>query len=610
MATGRQRRRQASRREEFEADAAAQAPRHRGRRVPPWLVAALVAVLVFTGVTTGYVFASRAGCDGSPTSLSVVTSPDQVDVVRSLAESWQDGKPSVDGRCTKVVVTAEESRDVAGALSPDWEKSGGDVTRPDVWMPDSSTWILSAARRENVAPMLSGDHTSVASTPAVMAMPRPMAEALGWPSKQISWGDFIGLHFLNKTWKNYGHPDWGAIKLGMAEPTTSTAGLLSLVPISDRNADDKISLDEAKALLVFARTVADRKPDSSAWFAALGKAKDQATALKTISAFPALEHDIAAFNQTGPPVKLVPIYPGEGTVFADYPYTVLKASWVDSFRRRVAAEFLSYLQTSKAREAYGRAGFRTDDRSTRYAGGVLGDLGFSDQVGSVARTVGSASTVDRTVVYWSALERTTTFLAVVDTSGSMVEKLGDKSRMQVVQEAAIKAISLFDDDSHVGLWQFSTNLVGNQDWRQVLPLTRAGSKDPKTGKSFREVGIQKVLGLTPGGNTGLYDTVLAAYKYMQQHWQPRQLNLVVVLTDGRNQDDNGISRASLLSQLHSLTKPDRPVQVITLGLGDQVDEKELAQISGATGGQSYKAKDADDLERLWLATILGESPPK
>ncbi|SHN47473.1 substrate-binding and VWA domain-containing protein [Cryptosporangium aurantiacum] len=609
MATGRHRRLQASRRKELEAEAAAQAPRRRTGPVAPWMVAAVVAVLVFSGVTAGYVVAARAGCDGTPTTLSVVTSPDQVDVVSKLASSWEDGKPSVDGRCARIQVTGEASRDVAAALSPDWEKTDDEVTRPDVWMPDSSSWILSAARRENAAPLVSGDRASVATSPVVMAVPRPMAEALGWPSKQISWSDFVGLHFRNQTWKNFGHPEWGDIKLGMSEPTTSTAGLLSLVPISDRNGDNKISLDEAKALLVFSRSVTDRQPDSSGWYTKLKNTANEDAAIRTISAFPSLEHDIATYNASTPRVKLVPVYPGEGTVFADYPYLPLNASWVDSFRQKVANGFLEYLQTGEAQQAYGDAGFRTPDRSTRYAANTLGELGFSDQIGAVAREVGSAATVDRTVVYWTALERTTTFLAVVDTSGSMVEKLGDKTRMQVVQEAAIKAISLFDDDSRVGLWQFSTNLVGSQDWRQVMPLTRAGSTDKATGRPFRELGIEKVLALQPGGNTGLYDTVLAAYQYMQKNWQPRQLNLVVVLTDGRNQDDNGISRSELLNRLRDTAQPDRPVQVITLGLGDSVDEKELSEISSATGGKSYKAKDADDLERLWLATILGESPP-
>lgn len=608
MATGRHRRALASRRKELELATAAQTPRRRGV-LAPWVIASVVAVLVFSGVTAGYVYISRAGCDGTPTTLTVVTSPDQAKVVSSLASSWQDGEPSVGGRCARIVVKAEESRDVAGALSPDWAPTGDPVSRPDVWMPDSSTWILSASRRQDVASMVSGERTSVATSPAVMAVPRPMAEALGWPSKQISWSDFVGMHFRNQTWKDFGHPEWGAFKLGMSEPTTSTAGLLSLVPISDRNGDDKISLSEAKALLTFSRSVAEREQDSSGFYARLRKATDGDAAVKTITAFPSIEREIAAYNQASPAVKLVPIYPGEGTVFADYPYTVINASWVDSFRRQVAAGFLRHVRSSTGEKVYGEAGFRTPDRSTRYAGEMLGDLGFSDKIGQITRTVGSAAAVDRTVVYWTALERTTTFLAVIDTSGSMTEKLGDQTRMQVVQEAAIKAISLFDDESRVGLWQFSTNLVGSQDWRQVLPLTRAGSTDPSTGRSFRDTGVQKVLALRPGGNTGLYDTVLAAYKYMQKNWQPRQLNLVVVLTDGKNQDDNGISRAQLLSQLRAGAKPDQPVQVITLGIGDEVDTTELAEISGATGGKSYKAKDAADLERLWLATILGETPP-
>ena len=38
---------------------------------------------------------------------------------------------------------------------------------------------------------------------------RPMAEALGWPKKPVSWEQLIELANEPKGWSSYGHPEWG-----------------------------------------------------------------------------------------------------------------------------------------------------------------------------------------------------------------------------------------------------------------------------------------------------------------------------------------------------------------------------------------------------------------
>lgn len=609
MATRRYRRVLALRWNESALAAAEYAGRRRRHRLTPWMGAALVTVLVGGGVGAGFVVVDRSGCDDTAATLTVVTSPGQESVIKALAASWQEGKPSIDGRCAKVTVKGENSGAVTSALSPDWQASDDEVTRPDVWIPESNAWLLSAAARPEAARLVSGQHTSIATSPAVVAMPQSMAAALGWPDKTVNWSDIVLMNRTGKSWADYGHPEWGPIKLGFTEPATSTAGLLSVIPLADRNNDGRIALDEAKTLLIFNRSIGQEAADSATYFDQIRKAKDATAALLTVSAFPSLEHDIAQFNQTNSAVKLAAVYPGEGTVFADYPYTVLSASWVNPFREQVATAFLRYLQRDGAKRAFGAAGFRDPAGSTRFGGALLNGTAGKDQTGTVRRVVNSTATVNRVIADWTALERTTTYLAVIDTSGSMSERFGDSSRLQTVQNLVISTFSLFPADSHFGLWQFSTNLDGSKDYREVVPLVRVDDKDPTTGKPWREAAIPKVQALKASGDTGLYDTVLAAYKYMQQHWQPRQHNIVSVITDGRNQDSNGISRAALLSQLRSLAQPDRPIQVETLGLGDQVDSEELAEISTATGGHSYAAVDTADLERTALAAIFGEAPP-
>jgi hypothetical protein len=68
---------------------------------------------------------------------------------------------------------------------------------------------------------------------------------------------------------------------------------------------------------------------------------------------------------------------------------------------------------------------------------------------------------------------------------------------------------LFDDSWSVGLWTFSTKLDNGNDWREVLPIKPMSEQRPK---------LQQALGSIapiPNGETGLYDTVLAAYKTVQ-----------------------------------------------------------------------------------------------
>ncbi len=47
-------------------------------------------------------------------------------------------------------------------------------------------------------------------SPSGIAMWRPMAEALGWPAKPISWKTIIELAADPQGWSRYGHPGWGS----------------------------------------------------------------------------------------------------------------------------------------------------------------------------------------------------------------------------------------------------------------------------------------------------------------------------------------------------------------------------------------------------------------
>ena len=563
----------------------------------------VVLVLVAGALTFTYV--RRAGeCSGDPVVLSVVTSPDQQPVVQELASSWGREKHSFDGHCGTILVRGQESAAVGQALSPS-QNGASASTRVDVWMPDSSTWITSAAARPGMARLFAYNRPSVASSPIVLAVPRPMASALGWPRAPISWTKLALQRINGQTWSDYGRPEWGTLRLGVGDPRQSTAALGTLLSVVDADSNGQVGEEELHNALLLTRANTLDQPTSAAFLAQLRGMTDPAALLAEGGLFPATEQQVAAYDRGNPVVPLAAVRPAEGTIFADYPYVTLAAPWVDPVRERIAASFLDLIQSETGRKAYGQAGFRDPERTTRYARDLQPVLGMGGPVSDDARGLPSDEAMTKTVVFWSALQRRSNVLAAVDTSGSMTEPAPDRSgsRIRVVQEACLRAIQLFSPESGVGLWKFSKKLDGGKDYRQLVPMGPIGGA--LTDKTPRRAALETAIrrDLTPKGATGLYDTTLAAYQYVQAHWQPGRLNLLVILTDGKNEEAGGLTRPQLVQRLRQVMKPDRPVQVIAIGFARDADLNDLRAITAAVGGKAYSAGSGSDIDRIFLATL-------
>ncbi|GAA0225724.1 substrate-binding and VWA domain-containing protein [Cryptosporangium japonicum] len=538
--------------------------------------------------------------------LAIAASPDQAPVVEKLAAKWQEDAPEIDGRCAEVSVRAAQSAEVAQSLTPNW-KADSDVPRVDVWMPDSSIWIKSAAARPDVKPMVSNTPTVVAKSPVVMALPKPMAEAQGWPDKVISWAELAKTRVAGTTWARFKHPEWQQIKIGIGDPRASFPALGTLLSVADTDGDNSVTEAELSNALVLARASTVEAATSDTFLARMRQVTNAQAGLINAGPFPATEAQVAAYDNAKPKVPLVAINPEEGTVFADYQYQVLKADWVDSVRQKVAAEFLRYLQSEDSKKAYGAAGFRDAQLSTQYAVGLDTDLGMGS-LPSAARDLPDIKSISQTVGYWTALQRKANLLAVIDSSGSMADPApdGNGTRMQVVQQACLRATALFNPQSNVGTWRFSTELDGDKDYQEMVPIGPVGGQlpDGTPRKDALEASIYNKL--VPEGATGLYDTLLAAYKFMQNHWQAdNRLNLLVMMTDGENQDPNGITQQQLIQQLRAVANPDKPIQVLIIGYGPDANLGELTTITKAVGGQAYPARTGADIEKVFLATLIG-----
>ena len=604
----------------------------RRRRGPSaLLVAACILLVLAIGVGGFMAFFNRpansVACRGGSMRLQVVASPDQADVMSQAAAEYGRRRPTVEGRCVDVQVRGVESVEAANALVGGWDEvSLG--SRPDVWVPASSAWALQvqlkrqATKQTDVIPF---ERPKVATTPLVFAMPKPMAQALGWPERPMGWSDLLGAVRNPQGWKAFNQPEWGPFRLGKLDPNVSTPALEALIgsvfAATGQGSDLSVETlakqaDQLRALILGMERAPGQDADTPATFLANLQQADQAgQTLGFFSAVPLDEKSVLDYNRGNlggledggqrpkPKVPLVAVYPKEWTLEADHPWMVLRAPWVDAAKRRAAAGFLDYLRSEPIQARFQQAGFRS--WRGRAGPALTQENGLQPDQPTRVLAPPAPKVVAAALESWNAARKRSNVLAVYDISGSMKEPVPGTggTKIDLVKKAALAALPLFAPETQLGTWVFSTNLEGRQDWHELVSIGPASAKLPN-GKTRREVLAGALSGLqASNGDTGLYDTTLAAFRAVKRSYAPGRLNLVVLLTDGINDDpDGGISKDELLTRLKA-EQGNRKIAIITVAFGANADVPTLTQISQQTNGITYVIKDPRDIVRLFTEAI-------
>ena len=603
-----------------------QQPSTQKRRRLPLFVAALaglVLILVVRAVVGGGEDKSDGGSSQADvhregcTVLNVAASSEKAALLSHIADDYNVANHSVGGQCVDVKVASKASGDAASALARGWDERV-DGTRPDVWTPASSSWPVivrqhtTAQDRGNIIPE---QMPSIAQTPLVVAMPKPMAEALGWPDKQLGWSDILSLAKDPNGWGSKGHAEWGAFKLGKTNPNFSTSGLNATIATyfaaTGRSSDLSVGDVADPRVTAFVRGVEQsvvHYGDTTLTFLEnLYRAGEQGHGLNYISAVTVEEKSVWDYNRgnpsgdpatlgkQGPPrVPLVAIYPKEGTLVSDNPYIVLNAEWVNDAKRAAAADFLKFVLDAKEQKRFTDAAFRTHDGkpgaqiSTK--NGLLPDAKFTviDPPGPTVLAKVASS--------WDSLRKRARVLVVIDVSGSMttaVEGTG-KNRLDLAKQAAIGAVDQLAPDDQLGLWTFSTPTTGPDPWRKLI--------EPTDVKQALGGFKAKVNGLVPEGGTALYATTRAAVESMRSSFDPDKINAVVLLTDGKNEYPQDNNLDSLLSDL-SQEDTEHSVRVFPIAYGGQASFSQLEQIGQASRATAYDASDPASIGKV-LAAVL------
>ena len=476
--------------------------------------------------------------------------------------------------CLSVDVSSRDSATTAAEIS---RRPGQGLSSalPDLWIPDASLWLRVVESTPVGQRRLDDEATSVASTPVVLAVARSGAEASGWPDHQPSWRSLFH--------------DRSTPQLATTDVDTDAAGLLTLNALNPSRSPARLA---ALSSRLTQPLLGDRTP---AELVAAGDA----------DAIPTSEQDVLATNQEVPDSdQVVAAYdPALRKRALDFPLVALnpqdteRAALVD----RAAHVLRDALLDSATQQLFTTAGLR-DDR------GRLADS-FGPLQGVVsepmlARRTPPADRITSLRSAWAASGRRSRLLIVVDRSGSMAETLpgSSRTRADLAQASLTSVIDATAPDSDLGLWSFTTGLPTG-DWRTLVPTGPLDATVDGEQRRARLLAAVDTLDPTIGGGTPLYDTILAAYRSASRNYAYGRLNAVIVVTDGRNDDDDTITLATLLDGLKVQYDGVQPVRLIAIAYGPGVDTVALRHITDVTGGRTYHAVTASDVDGVFAQVL-------
>jgi Ca-activated chloride channel family protein len=563
---------------------------------------------------------------GDCIAVDLASSPEKIELMEELADDF-NGSDAADmgDDCAFVRVQRKSSGLAQELLAEGWDESL-EGPRPVIWSPAASTWGALLNERTG-AEMADPAAEQFMLSPLVIAMPRPMAEALGYPDTPIGFADILALARDPQGWGGRGQPSWGPFRLGKTNPNFSTSGLAALVAqaYAATNKTSGLSSEDLDnpAVAQFATDVESsvvHYGDTTLTFLNNWYRADQrGNPLQYVSAAAVEEKSVIDYNTGNPDgildpgeearaprEPLVAIYPKEGTLYSNHPLFVLDADWVSGEEREAADLFVEFAGTAENQEKVLRYGFRPGNPDVPVGDPISEANGVNPATPETLLEVPQPAVLADLLDDWAVQRKSARVLLLVDVSGSMGDPGNPETgetKLDLAKSAAVQALDLFKDDDEVGLWAFSTEL-GPQADQTILEV-----QEPARVGDVREQLAGQIRALAPMANTPLYEATEEAYQASLDGFDPARINAVVVLSDGQNQDGDGTDDRDqldeLLASLQSSSEGQmtRPVRVFPIAYGEDADLSTLRQIADATAAAVYDASDPTTIDRVLDAVV-------
>lgn len=281
------------------------------------------------------------------------------------------------------------------------------------------------------------------------------------------------------------------------------------------------------------------------------------------------------------PEPLELIYPSDGVVTAEYPFTVLAGA--SDAARDASRKITDYLRTPDVQRrimelTHRRPAVPGVSRAAEFGNATLVELPFP----------GQADVVDTLLTSWfDKIRRPSRTIYVLDTSGSMAEddRIGQLKRSLAGLSGADASLTgqfrQFRAREEVTLLPFS-------DRPQEPRTFTVAVNDP--GPVRRQIS-DAGNALRTGGGTAIYDSVERAYVVAAQQIaaDPDRFTSIVLMTDGASTAGSDASAFRAFAENRPAALRGVPVFCVLFGDGDSGEMNDIATL---TGGTAFDARTA------------------
>ena len=435
-----------------------------------------------------------------------------------------------------------------------------------------------ARSRAQTGKDLIGETQNLVLSPVVIAMWRPMAEALGWGRRPVGWGEILALARDPAGWSAHGHPEWGAFRFGHTHPEYSNSGLIALLAeayagtgkVAGLTLED-VRRPETAELVAGIESAIVHYGSSTGFF---GKRLFEGGP-GYLSA--AVLYENMVIESTSPeytlPFPVVAIYPKEGTFWSDHPVGIVERDWVAPEHREAARIYIDHLLARPQQERALQYGFRPADVDIPLGPPFDAAHGVDPKKPQTTLEVPPVEVIDAVLRLWNENKKRSEVVLVLDISGSMK----DEGKMEAARAGAEQLVAMLDDQDSFSLLPFNDRMA----WAvQGAAMSQA-----------REGTIRTISGLFAAQGTALYDAVAMAYDDLARRRDPRRISAIVVLSDG-DDTDSRLELRELLDRIRADSEGGG-ARVFTIGYGSGARKDVLEKIAEATRGRFYEGTTAN-----------------
>ena len=528
-----------------------------------WFVVAIV--LAVAGVAFGLAATSQSdhpsssgtgstsGASG-PCSrqLRVVTASSYEPVLQKAAAGIAQGPD-----CVRVTITRADGSGAAGVVA----SSGADA-----WIADDASWpqLPGAAR-------IAKDRAQVVATSPLYVVTQRTAPAL--PASAQTW---VGLGLL------LGQPRQS--QLVVSDPTVSGAGMVAVGALAG-------AVLTKDGPLVSALDMMRAWQSGTTVNAAQLAVPTKATQIAVLPEYALLASGHASDYRV--------FAPSDAAALMRFSLLPTDVAAADPSKNAAISRLVQALTGQTARAAVSAAGLRGPTWPAAPPPAAT-DAGFPS-LPATAMPKMVEHLMYHVLSTWRPELRRTNMLIVVDVSGSMGEVLPGtgSTKIDLVRQGIKQVNALLPSTAQLGLWQFGSRLAPPNDWQ---PLTAVAPLNAPQRKAVETAATN--LAARPVG-TGLYDTILASYRYQQAHYVAGLPNQVILFTDGVNEDDPAtISTDQLKAGLAAAGK-QKYVQLSVFGFGASIPADALSSALSPVDGQVDELTNNDQVIGAFVHAVSG-----